>query len=68
MELKRIREKRGMTQEQLADKSGISITMIQSLETGRRVGSVKTIIKLSQILGVTTDDLLRPLENTNSSI
>lgn len=68
MQLQEIRERSGMTQEQLAARSGMSLAMIQSLETGRRSGSVKTIIKLADIFGVTTDRLLRANNNTNSNI
>ncbi len=68
MQLQEIRERSGMTQEQLAARSGMSLAMIQSLETGRRSGSVKTIIKLADIFGVTTDRLLRANDNTNSNI
>ena len=67
MQLQSLREKRRMTQEVLARKSDISLSMIQSLEAGRREGSVKTIIKLSKVLGVTTDELLHAYDNTNSN-
>lgn len=59
MQIQTYREKLGMTQEELALESGLSLNMIQSLESGRRVGSVKTIITLANILHVSTDEILR---------
>ena len=34
--LKRIRQQRGLTQKQLAEKSGVSLKMIQKYETGEK--------------------------------
>lgn len=67
MQLQFYREKVGITQEQLAMQVGLSVAMIQSIENGRRIGSAKTIVKLAHTLGVTTDDLLRADDNTNSN-
>lgn len=67
MQLQKYREKSGMTQKQLAAKGGISLAMVQSIENGRRTGSVKTAVRLAGILGVTIDDLLRVSKNTDSN-
>ncbi|QLE63980.1 prophage P2a protein 10 phage Cro-CI family transcriptional regulator [Furfurilactobacillus rossiae] len=67
MKLKQIRENVGMTQEQLSEATHLSINMIQSLESGRRNGSTKTVIQLASTLGVTTDVLLFGCDNTNST-
>ena len=50
--LKEIREKHGMTQEELASKSGVSRVSISLIETGKS-SSVKTqtIAKLADALG-----------------
>lgn len=54
--IKEIREKRGMTQEELAEKSGVSRTTISALENGtERATMTKTLINLAKALGVTVD-------------
>lgn len=67
MTLKDIREQRGMTQGELAKSADVSISMIQSLENGRRKGSIETIVRLSKSLGVTTDEIIYASNNTNST-
>ncbi|QPI89304.1 helix-turn-helix transcriptional regulator [Lacticaseibacillus paracasei subsp. tolerans] len=67
MELKRARERSGLTQEELAVKAGLSIAMVQSLEAGRRNGSTKTALKLSEVLNTSIDELLHGNINTNST-
>lgn len=58
----RVREKRqrlGLTQEQLAELCNISPSYIGIIERGDKKLSVETLVKLSRILGVSTDFLLR---------
>ena len=50
--VKEIREKIGMSQAELAEKSGISRTMISQLETNQKVDcKVSTLIAISDTLG-----------------
>lgn len=56
--LKRFRGQVKLTQEELAEKIGLSRDFIALLETGRRRPSVKTIQKLSKALHVKSSDLL----------
>lgn len=58
--VKRLREKKGLTQERFAEVSGFSQQYISSLEHGRRNPTVITIYELSVALGVSHLDLLRP--------
>ncbi len=44
------RNARGFTQEQLAERLGVSLTTIAYLETGRRMPSLPTLIRLAKIL------------------
>jgi DNA-binding XRE family transcriptional regulator len=67
MELRDARERAGLTQEELSNTTGISVAMIQSMEVGRRLGSIKTVVKLAQVLGVTVDDLLNANHITKST-
>lgn len=58
--VRRYREKKGLTQELLAEVSGFSQQYISSLEQGRRNPTVITLYELSVALGVSHVDLLRP--------
>jgi transcriptional regulator with XRE-family HTH domain len=59
--LKRIRLKKGLTQEQFADISGFSQQYISGLEGGHRNPTVVTVYELAVALGVSHLDLLRPI-------
>lgn len=56
--LKEIRLARGMTQQQLADASGVTQSMICRLESGEAMPSVETLKALSKALGCTPNDLM----------
>jgi transcriptional regulator with XRE-family HTH domain len=58
--VRRIRQEIGLTQEQFAERSGFAQQYVSSLENGRRNPTVVTIYELSQALGVSPMDLLRP--------
>lgn len=56
--IKEMREERGMTQCQLAEKSGVSRMTISALENGgERVTTTKTLVKIADALNVTIDEL-----------
>ena len=59
LELRRIREERGLTIEQLAEKSGISATTIRVVERGGRQARGETIARLAKPLGLTFDEVWR---------
>ncbi len=59
LELRRIREERGLTIEQLAKKSGISATTIRVVERGAREARGDTVAKLAKPLGLTFDEVWR---------
>ena len=56
--LRRAREARGYTQQQIADSMGIDKSTYCGYETGKRQPDVIKIKQLSRILGVSGDDLL----------
>jgi transcriptional regulator with XRE-family HTH domain len=60
--VKKLREKKGLTQEQFAEISGFSQQYISSLERGGRNPTVITLYELSVALGVSHLDLIRPLK------
>lgn len=51
------REYRGLTQDALAARAGISKAYLCQIETGKREGAIKTLRALAAALGVTVDDL-----------
>jgi transcriptional regulator with XRE-family HTH domain len=57
--VKRFREQKGLTQEQLADLSGFSQQYISSLEQGHRNPTVITLYELAIALGVNHVDLVK---------
>lgn len=59
--LKKLREESGMTQEQLAIESGSSVRMIQKYEQGAKdinKAQAYTVYKLAKALNVNMEDLL----------
>ena len=60
--VKRIRQEKGLTQEQLAEVSGFSQQYISGLEQGRRNPTVVSIYELATALGVSHMELVRPDE------
>ena len=57
--VKRVRQKKGLTQEQFAEVSGFSQQYISSLERGRRNPTVVTLYELATALGVSHIELVR---------
>lgn len=57
--VRRYRLKKGLTQEEFAEKSGFSQQYISGLEKGHRNPTVVTLYELAQALGVSHIDLLR---------
>lgn len=51
------REQRGLTQEALAQKAGISKAYLCQIETRKRVGPLKTLKALADALALRVDDL-----------
>ena len=56
----RIRKERGLTQEALAEKSGLSQQYISGLENGLRNPTIVTLFELASALGVSHVELLTP--------
>lgn len=51
------REHRGLGSSVLAEKAGIAQAFLSEIETGTRNGTVETLRKIAEALGVTLDDL-----------
>ena len=60
--VRRLRQARQMTQEELAETSGFTQQYISDLERGRRNPTVVTLFELSEALGATPAELITPLK------
>jgi transcriptional regulator with XRE-family HTH domain len=57
--LRRIRERAGLTQEEVAERSGVHATEVSRIERGKRDPRVSTVERLARALGVPPSDPLR---------
>ncbi len=55
--LRQLRESRGLTQEALAFRSGVSISSLGRIELGRTSAAWATVVQLAHALGVSMADL-----------
>ena len=60
--VRHLREQRGLTQEALADLSGLHPTYISGIERGKRNVSLANIRRLATALGVSLSELVRGLK------
>jgi len=56
------REYRGLTQQQLADKAGISKPYLSQIETGKRKGTMDILSAIAKALDVSLDDVVEKTE------
>jgi transcriptional regulator with XRE-family HTH domain len=61
--VKRIRQEKGLTQEQLAELSGFSQQYISGLERGQRNPTIVSLYELATALGVSHMELVRSAED-----
>jgi transcriptional regulator with XRE-family HTH domain len=64
--VKRLRIKRGLTQEQLAEKSGFTQQYLSDLEKGKRNPTIVSIYELALALDATHLDLVRAHRQKNN--
>ena len=57
LRIKTLRKAKGLTQEELAEAAGISLTFMSVTERGRHIPSLKTCELISNALGVTLSEL-----------
>lgn len=62
----RLRHERGLTQEQVAERSGLSQQYLSDLERGRRNPTVITLYELALALGVSHVALVEPTDDDTS--
>ena len=56
--LKSLRLKNHLTQEQVAQLTGFDTKYVSQMETGRYMGTIKTMLKFCEALNVTPNDIL----------
>ena len=56
------REARELTQEKLAEKSGLDPTYINDIERGRRNPGIKNVARLARALGLTMSELCQGVD------
>lgn len=56
--IRRIRTERHMTQLALAEKSGVTVQMINQIEWGTKGLSVQTLMRIAKALSCSTDEIL----------
>ena len=66
--LKDVRKSKSISQEKLAEKTGLDRTFISLIETGKRNPTLTSICKLSQGLGIKVSELLKLYEEKLAEI
>ena len=61
-EIRKRRRAQDMTQEQLAEAVGVSVSFIGHIERGARVMSLNTFVRICRALGCAIDDIIRTCE------
>lgn len=64
--IKYLREKRGYTQEQLAEAAGLSVSHLSKVETGQRRIGMKAYLSILQELGAAESDFVSTAVDENS--
>lgn len=60
--IKEYRERKGMTQQVLADLSGIQRSHLACLETGEKQVTIKTLVKILSALSINISEFFRTVE------
>jgi transcriptional regulator with XRE-family HTH domain len=60
--VKELRKKRGFSQEAFADHAGLHRVAVGWIEQGKRVPSLKTLVKISHGLGISVSELLKGVD------
>jgi len=65
--VRKAREAAGLTQEQLAERSGFTQQYLSGLETGKRNPTIVSVYELAKALGVSHIDLVTPDQEAQAS-
>ena len=65
--VRKYRKAKGLSQDMLAERTGISVTHMSHIETGNTKMSLQVLVQLSAALEVSTDDILFGKERINKT-
>ncbi|MFM9281740.1 helix-turn-helix domain-containing protein [Paenibacillus jiagnxiensis] len=65
--LRAFRKLKGFTQQELADRTGISLAVLGSIERGNRMAEQDILDTIAQALGITTQELQPHTEHVKRS-
>lgn len=65
--IRKFRKAKNLSQEQLAEKVGISVTHLSHIETGNTKLSLQVFVDIANQLSVQTDELLNELSQINNT-
>lgn len=65
LRLRELRQKRGVTQQALAEAAGMSLTYVNNMEHGLKVPSLTTILRLAVALNCKVMDLVGAYDKTD---
>ena len=60
--LRKLRKRANLTQEKLAEKTGLSVVFLSLLENGWRAASIDSLLKIAEALGVSLEDLVQGIK------
>jgi transcriptional regulator with XRE-family HTH domain len=60
--MKELRKKRGFSQEAFADHAGLHRVAVGWIEQGKRVPSLRTLVKISQGFGISLSEFLKGVD------
>ncbi len=66
--IRRNRQERGLTQEELAEAAGLSLKMVQKLEGGQKGSRMETVIRVAETLGVSLGSLADAQEDDERAL
>ncbi len=58
LRLREVRERKWITQDELAERTGLSVPTISRLENGHNAPRIRTVRTLAEALGVDPDELI----------
>jgi len=64
--IKGLRKQRGFSQEAFADHAGLHRVAVGWIEQGKRVPSLKTLVKISQGFGISLSELLKGVDGSET--
>jgi transcriptional regulator with XRE-family HTH domain len=62
------RKEKGLTLEELSEKSGVALATLSRMETGKMPGTVKSHSSICKALGISIADLYREIEDSSKNI